>query len=337
MKTNQLIRLTMGAVCSFAAVGTVKAVDQTLLEHPVPAIAERYRNNAAEVDALENAAIAQGSATDRLRALRDLATRYPEAATVVARKLVQDGDTEVAQAAIAILMKDLVMSDHAPVDHDKLLPRIRYLMQSHEQSKAALRPAIADERKPIRDAVAPFLASKSDRGALDEIAKGAEKGLYTDIEAANFYTLARGPVGQTYMAKYLGKGGVAAQQTAISYLGVFDQYQEQIRTAYFSNPKAGLALRTEAADVLSRYDSRFAEYALDVATPKTKPVLFEASVSGYVNALQKENRLDAAKAGQVSDTVDLYVRKLDKSIPATTAEKLKNLQLKLDSIEKQSD
>ena len=330
-----LNRLFAAAALAIIMPGNAQALDSEIESHPDDAVRAYYQENQSEIDNLLAELAPNAVASGRRDAFAKLALDYPAAAEIAARSLVTDSEDALALDAIALLKGALVMSDHhAPASAAELPPRIAHMMKRHAASLDALRAALIDERPTLREAAASFLAGLSDAESLEMIADGAEEGLYSDLEAANLYTLASGDVGLKYLEAYLDKGDVEAQQTAIGYLGAVPAYQDQIRTSYFLNPEASSETRAQAAKTLSAYDASFPEYALIVAGDENVDAsVFEATISGYVNTQTSKNRLDPYSARIVSDQVNRYLT--GKSLPEETLKQIESLGKRIDAIAEQ--
>jgi len=241
--------------------GADAATDEVIINYVDPGIRGFYLENADEINSLSSQLFDSNNEPMRLAALEELTSKYPHAAEILARSLVRDGNEDLALYAVRILKAATVMSDHRSMHVGKSeLPRVLRMMKRHEESTSALRLAVSDERRRIRNEVASYLASLSDEPTLEFIAAD-NTGLYSDVDAANLFTLAGGEVGEKYLERYVGQGDLEAQRTAITYLGAIPAYQQQIRSEYFLNSNAPIEARVDAAHTLSTYDSRFAEYA----------------------------------------------------------------------------
>jgi hypothetical protein len=331
-----LIRRLALAGLVVAALGSLPTLAQdsdiaAIYSHPNIELAQFYKSNAEEIEELVAQADSVNDTKARLAAFQALGFKYPLVAEVIARQYVEDSDEKIALVAIEMLRASLVMSDHTHIHGDALSPAVQFVADMHAASTIALRTALDDERKVVRDAAASFLASLSDRPALDLIAAATERGLYTDLEAANLFTLARGPIGQQYVQLYLGSGDDQAQQTAIAYLGFFPEYQEQIRTTYFANRDASVETRAAAAETLSKYDPRFPEYALVVTNEEgVDPLIFSTSLEGYVDVLTKQRRLDAQSAEILKDEVVRFLIDGGPSMNGEVTVQLEELQQRLE-------
>lgn len=303
-----LLATSIAAAISLTTVGQVLGLDDEIRRHPEPTVVEYYAANEPEMLSLREAIAAPGDQRKRLEAFETLITKFPAGATITARKYVTDPDEQVALLAIELLKGSLVMSDHHTVGAGALLPRQRYMLDVHNASRKSLRSAVTDGRAAVRNAAAGFLASLSDDDALKAIETGNDNGLYSDVEAANLFTLASGDAGLPYLEKYLGKGDENAQLSAIGYLGSFPKYQDQIRIVYFTNADASPVVRTQAAKTLGEFDPSFPQYALVVANEENvDPKLYQVTVTGYVNTQVKEGKLDPGSAKIVSGNLKHFL------------------------------
>lgn len=328
MKFNNLAVLGTTLFILLNGVSPAFALEDELLKHPLPEVAQFYSQNQEKIDSMR-AAIKDPASTNRQKVFLALIDEFPEAAEIAARELVQDSDAQLALSAIGFLKQNLVMTGHGQqLDHSNMQgvpPRLQYLLQKHELSRSALRKAILDSRVEIRNAAVSFLASQSDEETFAGIQTGVSRGLYSDTEAANYFSLGNGSLGQRYLEPYIGKGDAGAQKTAIEYLGFYPKYQDMIKTEYFVNPSAPADLRAEAASTLSKNDPRYPEYALVVASPTTDPLVYEASVSGYVNAMSEKGTLDPQSAKILNAKISEFLT----AGPAGTSVKTKNDLLNL--------
>lgn len=286
----------------------VHALPQELLDNPHPETARFYSENALLIDGL----LAElKSAVDpglRSKAFYRLIKEYPEAATIAARDYVVDSDAHVANTAIAVLMNALVMTNHHHGPMDRMPPKLRYIMASNHKSRIALRKALEHPDKKVRLPVAKYFASQSDTQALDIVQAGVEKGLYTEDDAAKIFTLPNGRVATRYLEPYLEGGDTSARETAIAALGFYPQYQDKIRASYFANARAPVALRKQAANVLGKYDRRFAEYALTVATEDDVPAaVFAPTMASYVESLSQKRLLDPQTAQKLNSKIKAFL------------------------------
>lgn len=308
----------------------VFALDEEIAGHPNADLVSFYEANFPDIEKLR-AAITEGESTEsRVEAFVELSISYPLAAEISARSLVSHENTELAIQAVRFLKLNTVMSDHdMSVGMDQLSPEVGYAMTQHMASRAALRAGVSDSRPELRSETAAFLSSLSDAEALQSIQELTGE-LYTDVEAANLFTLASGETGEAFISQYLGSGSVQAQQTAVSYLGAIPSYQDDIRSAYFLNPEAPIETRTAAAMTLGTYDARFAEYALAATSDGDgSPALIGATIDGYLSALTASGgAIDPAIARALSDMVPND----SQSLPALEREQLEGLQDRLNAI-----
>jgi hypothetical protein len=124
-----------------------------------------------------------------------------------------------------------------------------------------------------------------------------------------------------------------AQLTAVNYLSAFPQYQDRIRVTYFTNPEAPAEARAQAAESLGTYDPQFARYALVVTQEAdVDPKLFEAAISGYVNAQLKSGTLDRGSAQIISDQVKSYLQTHQTEVDEALSKRILDLGERLESI-----
>ncbi len=309
------------------------ALDDAIINHPDREIAASYQAAETEIEGLQARVGANGDTEDRLAAFAQLAQNYPLAAEILARDYVGDKDEAVALFAIQVLQDATVMSNHHVGGMAGLLPRVRHMMEQHEKSRAALRPAVEDKRDGIRMEVATYLASLGDAEALNAIETDGA-GLYSDVERANLFTLAGGEIGEKFLARYItGEGDIAAQRTAVGYLGSIPAYQPQIRIQYYLNGKAPTELRVTAADTLAIHDSSFPEYALvAVSGQEVDPAFLAAAVGGYVDVQTEQGDLDPGSAQALSERLGSVVAEREGTISIDTLKAFDGLSQRLDAI-----
>ncbi len=304
MLLSRIVLATISAAVLYH--GADAATDEVISNYADPGIRAFYLKNADEIGSLNSQLFDSKNDQTRLAALEVLTSKYPHAAEVMARSLVRDASEDVALYAVRILKAATVMGDHRAMRVGKSeLPRVLHMMKRHEESISALREAISDGRRRIRNEAASYLASLSDEPTLEFIA--ADKtGLYSDVDAANLFTLAGGEVGEKYLERYVGQGDLEAQRTAITYLGAIPAYQQQIRSKYFLNSNAPIEARVDAARTLSTYDSGFAEYAAPVMANSlvVDPGLYVATVTGYVDVRAHKGDFDPQSAKLIFDMVE---------------------------------
>jgi uncharacterized protein YdbL (DUF1318 family) len=219
----------------------------------------------------------------------------------------------------------------------ELSPRMAYMMDRHEAGRAALRKALDDQRRVVREKAAKFLAGLSDEAALQAISQGIETGLYTQTEAVNLYGLARPEIGAVYIEPYLEKGERDAREAAIIYLGANQTYQDRIRTDVFLAPDQPPALRAQAARILSRYDDDFSNYALTVTVdPSLSPEVYAETLNGYLDSLQAQGKtIDWGTARVFTIGVDSFIENHKDALATAqaAATELRELQGRLKALE----
>jgi hypothetical protein len=300
---------TMLATIAMAASIAGAAVAQTSSEgifapEPGSDLAQFYEANAERVAELMNQA-RYGETAARLEALEELGTTYPDAALSVATELVKDDDKAVAVAAARLLADAIVMTDHTmsgqmPVGGAEIMQRSRVI-------RDALRPALSDENDELRRTASAILASLSDEQALAAIETNARKGIIPEVEAINYFALARPEIVTSYIEPYLDVRG-AAQQSAVSYLGALPEYQPTVREEVLLNDGADVSSRVTAAEVLGQYDRDFSSYALAVTSDPVIPAAVYATImSEYTaNAANNISNLTSATLEALEKSVDEY-------------------------------
>lgn len=307
--TTRPIAISLVAAATIFA-GASAALEEALTKHPDPKRAAYYTASESTIDELR-ARIADTNrpGADRARDLDDLLVRFPDAAITTAAALISDRSLEVAQAAARILADSIVMSDHEHGDHAALTVHQKYVLERHEKARAALQTALEDPRPEIRAIAAPSLASLADDRALRTIQEGIGKGIYSEVEAVNYFGLADPDKGAKYMLPYLEQGNASARAAAAGYLGANPTYQPVVRDKIFLNPDVDVQSRTSAAKILSHYDQTFESYALTVtADPNVSPQLYTVVMEGYVDKVEAEGKLDPARAEVLKKAVDNFVK-----------------------------
>jgi hypothetical protein len=284
------------------------AVEREILANSDPILARRYREGAEEIEALRAIALDKTKDSDqRTAALRELARKYPDAVLTPAAELVTDPDTPVAVFAAQRLASAAVMSDH-PATHandEAVPPYLRLMMWRHRVAREGLRLIVQDPRPEVKTIAATSLATLSDSIALDKIEAGRNSGVYSDIEAANYFGLADPEVGVPYIQELLRGGSPEAQATAVSYLGSNPAYQELVRNEYLLNSDAPVQVRSAAAAALGQYDSSFTSYATTLtADPALPPEVYKQVIQGYI--AQSRGELQPTEADALKTAVENY-------------------------------
>lgn len=334
------MRFTGLALILFLFTTAAQAVDETISAHPDQNVRTFYETMWPQIAELRSTINENSDEADRLASFGQLATLFPLAAEVTARGLVTDIDTELALGAIRFLKLNTVMSNHdMSAGLDQLSPAVAYSMRQHMASREALRAGITDSRMEVRRETASYLASLSGEVALQAISSSVGS-MYSDVEAANLYTLASGETGEAFLRKYLGAGPVAAQQTAVSYLSAIPGYQGEIRASYFLNPEAPVDARTTAALALSAYDRSFPEYALAATHGENvSPSFVGAALNGYIAAQNLKGRpIQADIAEALSVELSNSLLNVDASLLSSEVQgELQQLQQQLEAIMSTSD
>ncbi|NKB33137.1 MAG: hypothetical protein GKR91_08570 [Pseudomonadales bacterium] len=305
---NKQFILSVLFVSAFGIFNFSFAQNETLLDKleyfPDDATRSHYLQRSDDIEQLLNSLNPENNLEERIESFRVLISGFPLAAEFAAREYVTDESEEIALGSVRLLENALVMSDHS-VSGSSSNSRMDFFHAKNEANVSALRLALTDDRASIRTSASQFLASISDRVSLDIISESTEEGVYDEGMAANLYSLAESYIGNEYLQEFLGNGDLIAQETAINYLGIFEEYQDQIRQSYFFNPDAESSLRRSAATVLSNFDSNFADYALLITTEENlDPEVFSTSISGYVNSLDDLNLLDRFSAESILSRIE---------------------------------
>jgi HEAT repeat protein len=245
--------------------------------------ARYYTEHHSEIAELRAKAQSAPSVNERLAALETLTISFPDAAPLEAAELVGDKVTAVAKQAAEILASSIVMSDH--VHGDARSPYHEFVLVSHERARRALLSIIQDPRVELRSIAASILASLSDEDALQKIDAAAKAGIYSQVEAVNYFGVSKPSVGAQYLERYLEIGSAEARAGAVQYLGANSRYQAKIRDTVLFNPEEVVSVRTAAAKTLGRYDAGFSSYALSLAlNQKTPPQLYLEVWQTYLSA-----------------------------------------------------
>lgn len=244
---------------------------------------------------------------ERADALDNLANIDPVRAEQLASDLVQDSALPVALTATRLLADSIVMSNHPITNQQHLTERQKALMKRHMKSREALYRALDDTREQVRNIAAKVLTALSDERALKSIESGVKTGLFKDIEAVNYYGLAKAKTGERYMRQYLEKGSVAARQAVIQYLGRNSAYQLAVRTKILLNNKQDPKVRTTAAKILGAYDVKFTSYVDDLVSSTSLPEeVYSEIVKQY---LEKKKNISQHKIKSIKQTMDKYIEK----------------------------
>jgi hypothetical protein len=302
-------------------------MESSLREHPDAATARFYAEHEKSVDALlAKVRDVASPIGDRLAALDDLQVSYPEAATEAAIELISNANEQIAVAAAKLLSASIAMSDHG-VRMQPVTEKEKALMAWHERAREALRGALGDTRRPVREVAAETLSSLSDRPSLDILAKGAESGAYSQSEAVNYFGLAKAEVGAPYLERALKSPDKAARSGAVAYLAANPNYQDKIRDQVLLNPAADAQVRVVAAKRLSQFDPSFSEYALTVTSDPSVPVeLYSQVVQGYIDQSEARGQVNAAQIKVLKSAVENFRAKAPASF------ELKGLQQRLDEL-----
>jgi HEAT repeat protein len=213
--------------------------------------------------------------------------------------LVSDSQEPIAALAATILASAIVMSDHPHSQGANSIVAVQ-----HDLAREALRKALTDPRRSVRDPAARMLASLSDDSALTKINEAAASGLYTEVEAINYLGLSNPDVSSKYMERYL-QATPTAQAAAIAYLGSNPAYQSAIRQRYLLSNDAPDVARTAAAKALSRFDPAFVTYAPGLISAKTlPPEAYAEVVTGYVT--RTSGRLDKLQIERIDNDIREY-------------------------------
>lgn len=303
------------------------AMDSTLRSHPDTATARFYEQHEADVDGLLNRmSDTARPIAERLAAFNELQIAYPDAANLAALDLVSNSNEQMAVAAAELLSSSITMSDHS-AHAVPITEREKYLLAWHERARQALRGALNDKRRAVREVAAQTLSSLSDTASLDIIAKAAESGAYSQSEAVNYFGLAKAEIGAPYFERALKSGDKEAKRGAVAYLATNPKYQEKIRDEVLLNPAADAQVRIVAAKRLSEFDPKFSNYALTVtADPSISAELYTQVVQGYIDQSEAQGQVDTAQIKVLKSAVANFRAK------APTSVELKGLERQLDKL-----
>ena len=307
--TMQKIILTLLSSLAIPMASFAQSVEEVITEHPSKEIVAFYASNLDEVEQLYGIVLESQDGKARLEALSELAVRFPLVAEVASRNIVASEDTQLSMLGIDILQNATVMSDHDhSADPEAFSPIVRYTMNAHMLSRDALREVILDDRKELRDAVAPFLASLSDQQALELISSEDNAALYPEAEVARLLTLSGSEHAVSLLQNYISSDDTEAQAASVEYLAAFPEFQPRIRSEVFLDVSKDPSVRSVAAESLSLYDSTFPTYALIVAGEEgVPPNLYSSVIGGYVEATIGLGQLGPDAAGSVALQANNYL------------------------------
>jgi hypothetical protein len=257
----------------------VGCVSMLTAQTPIPdELKQLYAENSSFIsDQIKIAEDVGQPAAKRIDAFELLRSRFPRAALDPAVKLASDPNADVAVEGVAYLSSVVVMMNHGPSldshgDHGSNDPIMRAVN--------ALRTAVSDDRREVREVAAASLASLNDEPAIKTVKQSVDQGRMQDTEALRYMTLSKQSVAAPYVADFLGSGSTAAQSEAISYLGTSPEYRVMIRDSYLKNQSAPVELRTAAASVLAKTDPEIGTYAPGlVADPSLPTAVFNGLIS----------------------------------------------------------
>ena len=301
-----IVSAVLLALSASAAHAQALTLTEPFAPEPGTELAAFYDANAEAVKAL-NEKVRVGETEDRLRALEELQLAYPDAALSAALELTLDEDKAVAKAAAQLLAESIVMTDHImigtmPAGGEEIMAR-------NEAARNALRRVLSDPDEGVRRVSSGILASLSDETALKAISESAENGLISEVEAINYFGLARPEVGAAFIAPYLD-GSSEAQQSAVSYLGALPDYQAKIRKEVLLNGEVEEGVRVVAADVLSQYDPDFGSYALALTSnPSIPPSLYTTVMSAYTAQAAINRALTPGEIEAISTSVEEFAKR----------------------------
>ncbi len=255
--------------------------------HPDPEIGEYYRSNEKDILRLTRQVKDSSLGEERrIGAFEQLHKSYSDPAIALAASLVTDDVEAVASKASRILANAGVMMSHkmpSDVDRSTLPSAIRHLMKRNHLVLKALREAVADPRKGVREPAARVLAGQSDEIGLRNIADAKNKGVYSDQEHVRLLSLGSPESCAPYLAPYMRNDDEDVRRTAIECLGTLPQYQGQIRDSYLFNDAAPMALRIAAAESLPNVD-----FLPLIASADTPGPLHAAAMKNYLRTEGRE-------------------------------------------------
>jgi hypothetical protein len=305
-------------LAALAVAGSLLAAGPALAQsapiaNPDVRLQSYYRENAAEITRLQG--IVENATADedqRKKALGELAFKFEDAALPLAAKLVNDPAPGLASDAVNLLSNSVVMANHD--DHagnhppdTTLSPWSKYVAAQHELARDALRNGLADPRPDIRATSLRALLTLSDEVALKSVQESARKGELTDAEAVRLCAQAVSNPGRSCVFGYLSEGSPDAKVAAIDVLGSIPTYRPLVRNKIFFNTNADPKTRSAAADVLSRYDPSFMNYALTVtADPKTPPEVYTSALEGFARSASSQGKLDSVQRNAIDTAVTNY-------------------------------
>ncbi len=266
-------------------------ITSILANHPDPARSQYYSEHRTEITKLLNTAQSAPSVQERLVAFEALSISFPDAASLEAARLVGDEVTAVAVMAAEVLASSIVMSDHS--HGEARSPYHEFTLATHERARRALLAAIQDPRPEVRSTAASILASLSDADALQRIDAATAAGLYSQVEAVNYFGIAKPSVGVQYLERYLETGSTEARASAVQYLSANPRYQARIRDRILFNSHELVPVRTAAAKALGQHDKLFNTYAFSMAlNPKIPPQVYLEIWRTYLSSEENLKSLD---------------------------------------------
>lgn len=302
-----ILFMTLLLISTMSRVAMAQDLEPTLTQHPDPARSAYYREHAADIQNLRTQ-VMQGEPAQRLESLEQLLVKYPDAAFNTAIDLLDDDTLDIALKAAKLLSAKIAMSDHQSVSHDhNLNPYQEYAIAQHDAARTALLSVLDDPRAELRAVAAGTLSSLSEEDALRQIDAGVQNGLYSDVEAVNYFGLANPEIADQYLEPYLNAGSNEARSGAVMYLGSNPKYQLQIRDSILLNSELDPSIRSAASNSLSIYDPNYQSYALILTLDPTLPSsLYTTVIEGYIESLQADNELNSTQAGVLRTAVENY-------------------------------
>ncbi|MEQ1826897.1 MAG: hypothetical protein ABL921_13165 [Pirellula sp.] len=311
LSLESLAIATLVSACCFCASAVEEDEHGTLSQHsslPLnPDFLERYQRNAAEIKQLQDdVKNAQRSEIERFADYRKLKGKYPDHALHLARELVADTSSKIAEFAVSILGSAVVMSDHK-MSHSGEKTRLEaYIMQRHEFALKSLRGAQLDSRREIRNRATQTLASLSDEIGLQNIVQGAKAGRYSEIETVNHLGLAKPEISLNLIQPYLQSDSADVQAAAVHFLASSTTYRNIIRDTILLNADAPLLARLAASEHIGS-DPNIALLVLNDG--KTPPELFQRTMLTYLHSGDKQ--YSSAELNSLRSVLETYRKDKD--------------------------
>lgn len=164
---------------------------------------------------------------------------------------------------------------------------------------AALRSAVGDARRPVALLAGETLSLRSDAAGLAAIADAAQRGLISDIEAVELFSLAERDIAAKYLGFHLNSGSLSARRRAAELLARVPSAQPSLQRRALVANDWPLPVRTSAIRALMIEAPPSRGMAADImAAPTTPFAICAAILDGLAavgsDATRSDHRLAAA-------------------------------------------